>query len=322
MSRLVTVIPVYNGERFLEATLESVASQTRRPDRVIIQDNCSTDGTHRIAKAFEKDGFEWQLTATHVTSTENFNDALDFAEEADVLHLLSADDLIKPEFYERLLAPLEKVNGRALIYSAYEVVGEDGALVEGGDLVNPFPIVPGGEPREIPRQQFIAAQADLRTICLPAVLMKTNREALPVKFRTNFIQCADAVFYAELAAACEKIIEVPAALCQYRRHANTTTSRNRDEPASVIADEWQAMLTASALLEKTGLSAWLWNFRQRCLLAGTSRVMLQGADEVTPRYRETVVRATRDITGRCAWWLGNLAVALRDFLGQGRPRGW
>ena len=69
MSLLVTVIPVYNGDRFLEATLESVACQTRRPDRVIIQDNCSTDGTHRIAKAFEKEGFEWRLTAEHVTAT-------------------------------------------------------------------------------------------------------------------------------------------------------------------------------------------------------------------------------------------------------------
>jgi hypothetical protein len=82
------------------------------------------------------------------------------------------------------------------------------------------------------------------------------------------------------------------------------------------------MQTASAWLGKSGLSSWLWNFRQRCLLAGTSRVMLQGADEATPHYRETVVRATRDITGGCAWWLGNLAVALRDFLGHGRPRGW
>jgi len=45
MSRLVTVIPVYNGDRFLQATLESVAAQTRRSDQVIIQDNCSTDGT-------------------------------------------------------------------------------------------------------------------------------------------------------------------------------------------------------------------------------------------------------------------------------------
>ena len=55
MSRLVTVIPVYNGERFLRATLESVVAQTRRPDRVIIQDNCSTDGTAAIAKEFEQE---------------------------------------------------------------------------------------------------------------------------------------------------------------------------------------------------------------------------------------------------------------------------
>ena len=322
MSRLVTVIPVYNGERFLEATLESVASQTRRPERVVIQDNCSTDGTHRIACAFEKEGFEWRLNDEHVSSTDNFNAALRFAEEADVLHLLTADDLIKPEFYERLLEPLEKVEGRALIYAAYEVIGEDEALVEGGDLVNPFPIVPGGQPTEIPQKKFIASQADLRTICLPAVLMKTNREALPVKFRTNFIQCADAVFYAELATHCDRIIEVPSALCQYRRHANTTTSHNRNEPAAVIADEWQAMVSASSMLEKSGFSAWLWNFRQRCLLAGTSRRMLQGAEEITPHYRDEVVQSTCEITGLGAWWLGNLAVALRDFLGQGRRRGW
>ena len=322
MSRLITVIPVYNGERYLEATLESVASQTCRPDRVIIQDNCSTDGTHRIAQAFEKEGFEWRLTDEHVGSTENFNNALHYAEEADVLHLLTADDLIKPEFYERLLAPLETLEGRGLIYSAYEVIGEDGALVEGGDLICPFPIVPGGEPIMIPQKEFIAAQADLRTICLPAVLMKTNRESMPVEFYTHFIQCADAVFYAELAADCEAVIEVPAALCQYRRHEHTTTSRNRREPGAVIADEWQAMVTASVLLEKSGFSAWLWNFRQRSLLAGTSRRMLQGVEELTPHYREEVVRSTREITGLGAWWLGNLAVALRDILGQGRCRGW
>jgi glycosyltransferase involved in cell wall biosynthesis len=318
MSRLVTVIPVYNGERFLEATLESVASQTRRPDRVIIQDNCSTDGTHRIAKTFEKEGFEWRLTDEHVGSTENFNNALHYAEEADVLHLLTADDLIKPEFYERMLEPLEAVKGRALIYAAYEVIGEDGALVEGGDLMCPFPIVPGGAPIDIPQKEFIAAQADLRTICLPAVLMKTNRESMPVEFYTHFIQCADAVFYAELAAACEAVIEVPAALCQYRRHEHTTTSRNRREPGAVIADEWQAMVAASALLEKSGLSAWLWNFRQRCLLAARSRVKLRQSADETPHYRQEIEQATRALTGPWAAMLGNLAVALRGVSGQGR----
>ena len=321
MSRLITVIPVFNGERFLEATLESVASQTRRPDRVIIQDNCSSDGTRRIALAFEKKGFEWRLNDEHLPSLDNFNAAMCFAEETDVLHLLTADDLIQPDFYARLLEPLEKIEGRALIYSAYDVIGEDGALVEGGDLVSPFPVLPEGKPKAIPYQQFIASQADLRTICLPAVLVKTNRERLPVKMRTDYFLCSDVVFYAELAKHCECIIEVPSALCQYRRHANSTTSRNLNEPGALISDEWRAMVTISKLLGKRGIYAWLWNFRQRCLLAGTSRVLLQGVGEVTPQYREEVVRATREITGGFAWCLGNLAVVLRDFLGQGRHRG-
>ena len=318
MNRLVTVVPVYNGERFLRATLESLVNQTRRPDRIIIRDNCSTDGTRHIAKEFEKEGFEWILNAAHVSSTDNFNSALRYAEKADFLHLLPADDLIKPDFYERLLSQLEPVDGRALAYSAYEVIDHTGELSKGGDLVNPFPVVPGGTPRLIPRQTFVASQSDLRTVCLPAVIMKTCCERLPVEFRTDFIQCADAVFYAELATHCEQIVEVPLALCQYRRHDNTTTSRNKATPVAVIADEWKAMRAASALLDKTGLSAWLWNFRQRCLLAGTSRGMLVGAGDVTTDYRAEVVQSTRAITGFFAWHLGNLAVALRDFLRHGR----
>ena len=43
--------------------------------------------------------------------------------------------------------------------------------------------------------------------------MKTNRAPLPVEFSLDYIQCADAVFYAELATHCESIIEVPSALC-------------------------------------------------------------------------------------------------------------
>ena len=318
MSLLITVIPVYNGERFLRATLESVAAQTRRPDRVIIQDNCSTDGTAAIAKEFEQEGFEWYLNESHLSSIHNFNAALRFSIEADVLHLLTADDLVTSDFYERLLEPLDGIDGIALAYAAYEVIDENGARVQGGDLVNPFPVDPKGKPRIIPHKRFIASQADLRTICLPAVLMKTNRSALPVEFSLDYIQCADAVFYAELAMHCEHIIEVPDALCLYRRHEDSATSRNKTRLAEVIADEWKAMCAASALLDKDGLSAWLWNFRQRCLLAATSRVMMQGVDKVTPALRMEVARATREITGGLTWALGNLAVALRDTFGQGQ----
>ena len=35
-ARIISVIPVYNGKRFIRATLDSLAAQTLRPDRVIV----------------------------------------------------------------------------------------------------------------------------------------------------------------------------------------------------------------------------------------------------------------------------------------------
>ena len=43
-----------------------------------------------------------------------------------------------------------------------------------------------------------------------------------------------------------------------------------------------------------------------------------GTGDVTTDYRAEVVQSTRAITGFFAWHLGNLAVALRDFLRHGR----
>ena len=41
-ARIISVIPVYNGERFIRVTLDSLAAQTLRPDRVIVLDDAST----------------------------------------------------------------------------------------------------------------------------------------------------------------------------------------------------------------------------------------------------------------------------------------
>ncbi len=314
MPTLLTVIPVYNGERFLGATLDAVARQTRRPDRVIVQDNCSTDDTRAVFEPFAKLGFEWCPNERHVTSTENFNHALRLAAETDVLHLLTADDLIHPEFYARLMAPLETASGRALAYSAYEVIDEAGVVREKADVVNPFPVTAEGRVRDIPRGAFIASQADLRTICLPAVLMRTQRQPLPVRFRMDYIQCADAVFYAELARECVAIFEVQSVLCQYRRHAGAATSRNRRDPGAVIADEWRAMNAAAALLGHGGLRGWLALWRRRCLLAARSFVKLRQSSDQSAEYRRDIEQEARAHTGGVAWRLGQLAVLLRDAL--------
>ena len=59
-SKIITVIPVYNGADFIVQTLQSIANQTLRPDRVIVSDNRSTDKTEQLVKEFKPIRVEWR----------------------------------------------------------------------------------------------------------------------------------------------------------------------------------------------------------------------------------------------------------------------
>ena len=52
MVRVSTIVPVYNGERYLREALESVFAQTQRVGEVIVVDDGSTDRSGEIARAF------------------------------------------------------------------------------------------------------------------------------------------------------------------------------------------------------------------------------------------------------------------------------
>src|SRR5207302_479713 len=115
-SNIITVIPVYNGEKFIRQTLESVASQTVRPDRLIVIDNCSTDGTEKLVKEFAPIKCEWLQNPKNIGLFANCNRALEFAPQANYLLLLCADDLITPKFFEVMTSALDSIASLGLAY--------------------------------------------------------------------------------------------------------------------------------------------------------------------------------------------------------------
>lgn len=48
MERIAVVIPAYNEEKMIRATLDALLSQTIQPDAIVVVDNNSTDATARI----------------------------------------------------------------------------------------------------------------------------------------------------------------------------------------------------------------------------------------------------------------------------------
>ena len=54
MLTIAVVMATFNGEEWLEAQLQSISSQTRLPDRLVISDDGSTDRTLEISRRFAR----------------------------------------------------------------------------------------------------------------------------------------------------------------------------------------------------------------------------------------------------------------------------
>jgi len=74
MSTIAVVMATLNGEQWLEAQLQSIASQTRLPERLVISDDGSTDRTLEITRRFAREApFEVVLIkGPHAGFAENF----------------------------------------------------------------------------------------------------------------------------------------------------------------------------------------------------------------------------------------------------------
>jgi glycosyltransferase involved in cell wall biosynthesis len=86
------VVPVYNGERFLAAALDSIFAQDYRPLEVIVVDDGSVDGTAEIAKSYQEVRYIYQANQGH-GKAKNAGLA---AASGEFIAFLDADDLWAP----------------------------------------------------------------------------------------------------------------------------------------------------------------------------------------------------------------------------------
>lgn len=310
---ITTVIPVYNGERFLRETVESLLNQTRPPDRVIFLDNCSTDGTRDIFEEYKRPGFEWRQNERNLGQIGNLNKAHEFATETDYLHVLTDDDPIVPRFYEKMVGALASAPAPAMAFGAFEVIDDAGQpLGEEADLKCFFQIEPGAPPREMAKKDFLVNQSELHTAMVPAVVFKSGRRACPAEFRPG-LQIGDCVFYADMARACNVIYELPEVMCRYRRHGRSVTSKNQREVDWALI-ELPVMLEIAGYIDEGVGGRWLRKQKLLCYFAARSWVKARSTKAEDPLLARKIERRTRAEVSWIHWSLGRLAVCLRDGL--------
>jgi glycosyltransferase involved in cell wall biosynthesis len=312
VSEILTVIPVYNGARYLRATLESLAAQTVPPGRVVVIDDVSTDGTPELVEDFfaRHPGLHGELRRNERNQGlfGNLNRCLDLAAETDLLHILLADDLVLPRFLERLAPTLTDAAAPAMAWSLTEKI--DG---EGRRLPHQPP-GPTPEARSIPLLEFVRQQGQLQTIFCGSVLLKTSRQAAPCRFPLDYPQVGDCVFYADWARHSSLRVELREILCQIRHHGGSATTANSRRLENWVSDELRAMRQIAQWAPVSAPGRWLWSHRIQCLFAARSVVKQQLARPTDAGYAEAIGTLARSLIGPWHWWLGRLAVFVRDRL--------
>jgi glycosyltransferase involved in cell wall biosynthesis len=100
---LVTVITVvYNGEKYLEHTIQSVLSQTYNNIEYIVVDGGSSDGTLDILRKYNNQIAYWKSEPDRGIS-DAFNKGIELA-TGEVIGILNADDWYEPDAVSRVVA--------------------------------------------------------------------------------------------------------------------------------------------------------------------------------------------------------------------------
>jgi glycosyltransferase involved in cell wall biosynthesis len=125
---IAVLINNYNYGRFLVRCLESVLSQTRRADQVVVVDDGSTDDSLEVLRRFALDhpGFPLEIAAKqNGGQLSAFNLGASLA-RADLVCFLDSDDEYLPGYLQQVESTFRDNPGTDVLFASYSKLYEDG----------------------------------------------------------------------------------------------------------------------------------------------------------------------------------------------------
>lgn len=208
MARVSVVIPAYNAERTLGATIDSVLGQTFRDIEVVVVDDGSADRTAAQAASYG--------TPVRVITTPNQgvaqarNTGIDEA-VGEFVAFLDADDLWLPDKVERQVALLDSRPAAGVSTTGHMRVRDD--------TLEPLAHVPAEDPADVCATLLLRSQV-AGNLSTPIVRRDL---ATATRFDPRFSQSADWDFFLRLALATEFAV-IPDPLILYRASATSMST--------------------------------------------------------------------------------------------------
>lgn len=122
-------LPVYNGERFLAAAIDSLLGQSYRNLELVISDNASTDGTPEICRRYAglDDRVRYSRLPENIGGVPNANRVFTLA-TGTYFMWAADDDVWLPTYVEGCVRVLESDPSVVLVCSEMAIIDEAGAI--------------------------------------------------------------------------------------------------------------------------------------------------------------------------------------------------
>jgi glycosyltransferase involved in cell wall biosynthesis len=125
MPKVSIIIPVYNAEKYIEATINSILSQSLSDWELLLIDDCSKDNSSIICKEFS----QLDKRIVYIKQSANGgpararNSGLEHA-KGEFIAFVDSDDTIEPIFLERLVTTAEE-KGADIVWCNYKEISND-----------------------------------------------------------------------------------------------------------------------------------------------------------------------------------------------------
>ncbi len=224
--KVSVIIPVYNSEKFLKFSIESVLNQSYSDIEIISVDDGSTDESLKILRKYEN----------KISIIEQNNRGLTSALNAGIKKMngkwfkwLSPDDVLEPHAIETLVNHAKKLGDNTIVYSNWEIIDQENNKLRDFSESNY---------NELGNFEFNVRlldgqQINVNTTLIPSslfekgCLMKDHEDPVVVDY--DFFLRAGILFGTRFHL-------VPESLLKYRIHTNQLSHKNISKTLSYLSE--------------------------------------------------------------------------------------
>lgn len=211
-NKLAVIIPVFNGERFIEYAVQSIALQTLQPSEIIVINDGSTDSTDEILKSLNIDNLKIIEQENAGVAHARNNGVKE--SQSDILVFMDVDDYWHSQKLELQINALNEGNYKLVYTSVTRVSEAETAIPEHGLISNNIATVTKSISVET-----IIYKPHLTT---SSVMVKRDVYEAVGGFDESFKTAEDQVFYMDIANEYKiGCIELP---LTYKRYVKNSLS--------------------------------------------------------------------------------------------------